>query len=491
MGDDAKTTIVDLILQRAISDLDTTSDDVSEKLITLECGHIFTVEMLDDHCSMSEYYEIDLATGRYIAPKAPPVEYQMPPTCPICGGPITSPRYGRVTKRANLDILEQNLASDMSKRLEKHGPPLEAIIASLGELETAARGIPSGNDFAQEDAFARIYSKRKGSFGKPDEPLPVNMLRGLKAHHGFSRKEAKAWEEITKGINKIYDEVADIASARPAHVKSYEAAMTTLFKLEMEAAALNNSEADEKTQHEAAFAAVNAKIGQPPQKADRKYHIEAFLLTIELRLILAQIASAHVTGLPFTNEDPDRARHRQIWSTFVGFLYDSCLEDCAKAASLAHSYFALRQEVRVCIVALRCNFEKIWFYTTENRLKIQTWVQSGDVQLRMRENLGTLVSEQRAVAQEALMQVRTRYLQNRLVNPQEMDEEVLWFEENHTSKAEKIFAAYTDLQEQILEEEFDQPVLLQEKQDILKTFGLGMQRARTFWLSPPLTKSVQ
>ena len=118
MSDNAKATIVDLVLQRAISDLDTISDNVSEKLITLECGHIFTVEMLDDHCSMSEYYEIDPMTGRYITPKAPPVEYRMPPTCPTCRGPITSPRYGRVTKRANLDILEQNVANNMSKRLE-------------------------------------------------------------------------------------------------------------------------------------------------------------------------------------------------------------------------------------------------------------------------------------------------------------------------------------------------------------------------------------
>src|SRR5882757_9152592 len=79
MDDDAKATVADLIMQRAISDIDTTSDDVSEKLIALECGHIFTVETLDGHCSMSEYYDIDLLTGRYLAMKAPPVKYQTPP----------------------------------------------------------------------------------------------------------------------------------------------------------------------------------------------------------------------------------------------------------------------------------------------------------------------------------------------------------------------------------------------------------------------------
>jgi len=483
MTDDAKTTIVDLIMQRAISDIDTTSDSISEKLITLECGHIFTVETLDGHCSMSEYYEIDLMTDRCITMKAPPVKYQTPPACPTCRGPITSPRYGRVTKRANLDILEQNVASNMSKRLEKHGPSLEAVTAGLEASETAAKSIPTGEDFASEDTFTKICDKRKESFGKPDEPLPVNMLRELKVCHGFSKKEADEWKKIVKDINKVYDAIVNVASMRSAHVKAYEAAMTTLFKLEMEAGALDPSKADGRTQHEAAFAAVNAKIGQPPHKADRKYHIEAFLLSIELRLMLAQIASARVAELPLPSNEPNLIRHQQIWITFVRFLYDSCIKDGAKAISLARSCSALRQEVRISMMDLRCNFEKFRFDALELRRKIQISPESGDDQLRMRENLGKLVWQQRVAAQEALLQVRTRYLQNRPINSQkEMNEEVLWFRENCTFRADKIFAAYKDLLEQVLKAEvFYQSVSLREKQDIVMALGFGMRAYTTVY----------
>ena len=492
MGDDAKTAIVDFIMQRAISDIDTTSDDVSEKLITLECGHIFTVETLDGHCSMPEYYEIDMMTGRYIAPKAPPVKYQIPPACPTCRGPITSPRYGRVTKRANLDILEQNVASNMSKRLEKHGPSLEAITASLEKSETAVQAIPKESDFASEDGFSQICEKRKESFGKPDEPLPVNILRELKTRHGFSQKESEAWKKIVKEINRVYDAIADVASARSAHVKAYEAAMATLFKLEMEAITLDPPEADGKTQHEVAFAAVNAKIGQPPHKADRKYHIEAFLLTIELRLMLAQVASARVAGLPLTSEDPDHSRHRRIWTTFVEFLYDSCTEDCAKAVNLAHSCSALRQEARISIVALRCGFERVRFGALENHRKIQISDQSWGDRLRMRADLGPPILQERVAAQESLLQARTRYLQNRPINSrEEMNEEILWFGDNCTSRAEKILAAYTDLREHVLKEGGSyQPVSLREKQDIVKALGFGMWHVPTTRLSPPLTEFV-
>lgn len=485
MSEDAKTTVVDLIMQRTISEIDTTSDDVSEKLIALQCGHIFTVETLDGHCGMSEYYEIDPMTGCYLSMKAPPIKYQTPPACPTCRGPITSPRYGRVTKRANLDILEQNVASLMSKRLEKHGPALEAITSHLEESETEAKTIVKGDDFASEDDFARICEKRKDSFGKPEEPLPVNMLKGLKPHHGFSKKEADAWKKIAKNINQVYEAIADVASARSAHVKAYEAAMTTLFKLEMEAVALDPSKIDGKTQHETAFAAVNAKIGQPPHRADRKYHIEAFLLSIELRLMLAQIASARVSELPLTSNEPDVHRHRQVWATFVGFLYDSCIKDCGKAICLARSCSSLRQEARINMVDLRCTFEKDRFDALEERRKIQISDGNWDRQTRLRANLGTLVAQQRAAAQEKLFHFKTRYFQHRPINSrEEMNEEQVWFKENCTSRAGTVYSAYVDLREEVLKAEvLYQSVSLQEKRDIIKAFGFGMESSHTLRLS--------
>ena len=96
-----QTAIADLIMQRPISEIDTTSDGVSERLITLECGHIFAVESLNGHCTMSEYYGIDPMTNCCVTMKVPPVELQTPPACPTFRGPIASPRYDCVTKRTN------------------------------------------------------------------------------------------------------------------------------------------------------------------------------------------------------------------------------------------------------------------------------------------------------------------------------------------------------------------------------------------------------
>ena len=115
----------------------------------------------------------------------------------------------------------------MSKRLEKHVSSIEAITACFEALEIVVRVIASGDD------FARICEERKWLFGKPEEPLPCIMPTKLKRCHGFARKEVERWKKITKEINQVYGEIVDVASAH-VRLSAHEAAMTTLFKLEME-----------------------------------------------------------------------------------------------------------------------------------------------------------------------------------------------------------------------------------------------------------------
>jgi len=124
---------------------------------------------------------------------------------------------------------------------------------------------------------------------------------------------------------------------------------------------------------------------------------------------------------------------------------------------------------------LLCDFEKVRFDALEQRRKIQVSGESGDAQLRTRASLATLVSEQRAVAQQALLEAKTRYLQYRPVASRgEVDEEALWFRDNCTSRAEKIFAAYKDLREDVLEVEvFYEPTSLRKIQDVIKTVGFA------------------
>ena len=95
--------IVDLIMQRPLADIDPDLETLDELVITLpQCRHVFTVETLDGHCGMTDYYVRGSEYGPWLNCKEPPLGYKQPPVCPTCRTAITSPRYGRIFKRADL-----------------------------------------------------------------------------------------------------------------------------------------------------------------------------------------------------------------------------------------------------------------------------------------------------------------------------------------------------------------------------------------------------
>lgn len=96
--------VVDLIMNVRMSELDPHGEDLENLLITLECGHVFTVETLDGICELERYYTRHNGRWQDLAP--PPQGLQKRPVCPMCRGPINSHRYGRVFKRADLDCSE-------------------------------------------------------------------------------------------------------------------------------------------------------------------------------------------------------------------------------------------------------------------------------------------------------------------------------------------------------------------------------------------------
>lgn len=465
---DKKTDIVDLIMQRPLSEIDLNANDTSERLITLDCGHIFTVETLDGHCSMGEYYNVD-PMGRCTSPKAPPIKYQTPPTCPTCRGPITALRYGRITKRANLDILEQNVASNMSKSLEQFSPGLVAITGLLELWEASAKKIKYEPGFKSAQEFDNLILGRSGKFGKPDEPLPALVLNSaaMKKVHGLAGREGQAWDLVVKDLLDTYKKIVGIATTRSAHVRAYEAALTTLYDLELAEIASDPRRATDHPEP-LAIEAVNRKIGQPPHKADRRYHVEAFLLSIELRFMLAQVARARVDSLPITSNDPQVLHHRLLWSSFVEFIYDSCITDCKKTIAIADSSSASRQAARAAVTNIRSEFEKFRFQII-NRREQMFKISSLNTNRKL---LSADVMVHKNSAMVYLERVAKSYVSSRSnKDPKVLKEESFWFRKNCTDRATRVFKEYDQLNKHVATDAMYQPMTLQEREDIVKAFG--------------------
>ena len=187
--------VVDLIMGETAADLDLSASGMNSRIITLACGHIFTVETLDGHCQMSSFYEAELdprtgAVACYVDVKAPPINYQTPPSCPTCRGPITALRYGRIVKRAYLDVLERNVASSMSKALNAAMKDIAALDARIAEFEDGVSTIKYDSVVKTGPELETTLLTWSEAFNNAsaDEPAPHALLDVIEASAVLSRR---------------------------------------------------------------------------------------------------------------------------------------------------------------------------------------------------------------------------------------------------------------------------------------------------------------
>ena len=456
-------------MQRKLREIDLSSEDISERLIRLACGHIFTVETLDGHCDMPAYYEID-PMGVFIATKAPPVSYQNPPSCPACRGPITALRYGRVTKRANLDILEQNVASTMSSELEKISPQIEEITARLESAKDEAKKISFSPPASGADEFDRLAEIRRTRFGKESEPLPHEAIHqaGMKTVHGFSGEESRAWNKIVRDLLKVYKKVAEVARTCGPHVQAYGAALATLYRLELAAIASDPVRACNKPEP-LAMEAVNKKIGQPPHKADTRFQVEGFFLSLELRYTLAEIAQSRIEGLNASSQDEDATMHLRLWRSYASFIYESCIRDAEKALSIAQKSTASRLAARAGVYILRGKLELFRFEILTERALL---ARDGLLDTSHREKLSTKARREANATVSRLKELESTYIRSRpAADMGELNAERAWFGQHCRERGDKFVEEYSKLAKHLLTESGYVPLSLQEKEDIVKAFG--------------------
>ena len=457
-------------MQRKLAEIDLSSEDISERLIKLACGHIFTVETLDGHCNMSEYYQID-PMGIFLSTKAPPVNYQTPPSCPTCRGPITALRYGRVTKRANLDILEQNVTSKMSSELEEISQEVEEFSAKLEGAKDDAKKISFTPSEKKPEDLYRLAEDRKTQFGKEFEPLPPDAIHqgAMTTIHGLSGEESRAWNKIVRELVKLYRKVAGVARTHGPHVQAYGAALATLYRLELTAIASDPDRACDKPEP-LAMEEVNKKIGQPPHKADTRFQVEGFM-SIEVRYTLAEIAQSRIEGLNTTSQEEDCTTHTHLWRSYVSFIYESCVCDAKKALIIAQKSTASRLAARAEMYILRGKLELFRFDILTERASL---VRDGELDDARKKTLSSKAQKEAKLTAARMKTLEATYIRSRpSADVDDLRAERAWFAQNCRERGDKYVQEYDKLAVHLLTESGYAPLSLQEKADIVKAFGFS------------------
>ncbi|KAK0199709.1 hypothetical protein DFS33DRAFT_185508 [Desarmillaria ectypa] len=192
---------------------------------------------------------------------------------------------------------------------------------------------------------------------------------------------------------------------------------------------------------------VDQKIGKPPHKADRQYHLEAFILSVELRLMLGSIARSRFEALPMTSDEPAALHHRNVWYPFTLFTYQSCIVDCQKAITIARATSSPRLAARCASLILCSDFEQFRLSMLEKRRH----ASKGGALAEAWDGLVAEVQTDRKKLRSRLNELERSYLLSRpSSDPSQTNEDCRWFHRNCSARIERSFAEYRKLENHLM-----------------------------------------
>ncbi|KAG8876546.1 hypothetical protein FRB98_007249 [Tulasnella sp. 332] len=456
----AKEQVVDMIGGAKLSEMDPHGEELDNMVITLSCKHIFTVETLDGICELQKYYSQDHNDGRWVDLAPPPEGLQQAPTCPLCRGPINSLRYGRVFKRADLDLSEQNVANsarrsiqDVVRRVERFdvGRSIVKLKISLGRMKYP--------DAAEKQNAKKVKTPR---FQPPAlntaSLLPVDVESfGDQAgsHFPLPTEAVAAWKNVVQILLSAYQQVVRVAENRPTHVQAYEAAITTLHHRYLTEFERHPELLKEGIKpHEEALKQAKRRCGLPaPPRADMRFRVEAFWVTIQIRFLMVQTAQDGIDSVR------DRSKGfmmvRDAWMDFIGFLITSIEHDARTAIQLSHASQSHRQVVKTTLLLMEAQYA-----IAQHDAARRGNGASGQIleELKSRAHSGSTLAKQ-TIAETS------RAYRHAMSGRQEDQE---WVDEHFVQPGNGIVDKWESLGERL-----SRGVSNQEKRDILKAFMTG------------------
>ncbi|KAL5536591.1 hypothetical protein ACEPAF_413 [Sanghuangporus sanghuang] len=339
--------------------LDPSRGSTDELIITLPgCKHTFTVETLDGHCQLQDYYELD-ANGTWRGLKSSAPGFKLPPTCPTCRRAIRSPRYGRVYKRADLDILERNVASRLTKSIHAIVDDFKSVDArSLCDSVKVASTFLSLSGYVRSEDEIKSEEKSRSKILNSEKELPVpwNALEPGKHCHGLKPDVMKQWSKEVWVVKGIYERTLKVASARSAHMKAWDSAFSSLYRQEIESAVQEPTTAP-RHPAEHAMRVARMKVGMSKPLADKRFVVEAFWLTIDIRILLVNVAQVWLTLTP-RHLYPERfSFFKEAWSSFISFVLETCRRDARIALRIAQASQSRKQVLRSKVLTFSIELE--------------------------------------------------------------------------------------------------------------------------------------
>ncbi|CAG8514866.1 9304_t:CDS:10, partial [Diversispora eburnea] len=345
-SDDIKNSIVDLIMQTTFADVDWTT----ERMIVLECGHVFTAETLDN--LMGNVYHMD-ALGNWTGIKPITEQPGELKRCPNCRSPIKNiQRYGRIIKKCVLDTQNKKFLQKYNHQLKTIHTDLDKILKVLEDNREKVLKELRKPDVKQvkdnDNDIKNIYMVTDETINHtvPDL-IPQEKHEMLAKYYSIPAYHEELWRNHVSRLLFNYRSVALIIrdSNNPPYKLAYESAVTSLFAAKSKERIdfgdfINDISLqmvdDSPAAQQRKFQETLKEVGISTPKIDRKIYIKAFLELINIQKAMFHEVSKIIPELP--TERTERTRHndpphivekiinlpyKYHWTNFANFLIDS------------------------------------------------------------------------------------------------------------------------------------------------------------------------
>ena len=133
-----------------------------------------------------------------------------------------------------------------------------------------------------------------------------------------------AWHNAMHELLTAYRQAVQVTETRSAHTKAWEVAFSCLHEREVDSA-LNDPRTAPREPMAHVMCIAKIKIGQPHPLADQRFLVEAIWLTLHIHLILTDMMATWIDTIH--QHTKDNTTQQFAWATYIGFLFQSCLQD--------------------------------------------------------------------------------------------------------------------------------------------------------------------
>ncbi|GES78947.1 P-loop containing nucleoside triphosphate hydrolase protein [Rhizophagus clarus] len=332
--DDVKEQIVDIYEFRTFAEIDLEK----ERIIILDCGHVFTMETMDHHMEMENYYQGGYGNWTDLVMLSSKSGENKIMTCPSCRAPIKSKRYGRSIKKRILDTQNKKFLTKYDLHLRYQRDALEKIQTKI-EVNRPKLLEKFKNKIYPKSSNRKIEDRNTMDTNKTVPEVDISeKFYQIEKYNSIPEQHANLWKNHVRELLNSYQQLMMIMSdsKNPPYKKAFEAAVTRLYneKSKVQFDSLINNienlhiieETESPENQKKRFEQSLRDVGLIAPQFDRRLYLDAFFEIVNIQKIMFDEAARIISELPkmeFAHSEISASETQKNWIKFCCSINDS------------------------------------------------------------------------------------------------------------------------------------------------------------------------